>query len=324
MTHPSVTIIIPVYNVEPYVEECLKSVMSQTCTEPMECIIVDDCGTDRSMAIAQRMVADYDGPIQFIILRHDHNRGLSAARNTGIKHATGDYLMFIDSDDSVHPDFCKAPYECAMQHHADLVMFANQYISNEEKNKKETITEYRYSKDGFKTQHELMDIILQPNGTTAWNKLYRRDLFEGISYPEGFVHEDEGTTYKLVMKASCIYYLNKVLYYYYSRSGSITKQISLKAIDQRARINLQRYLDLKAWGYQSEQFEFNIRTFSFNYMIRKRRDMSNPDYVRLSQILHDTSYLPPSFPFKQKLLVYIFKYTPCLFELYFTLKGRKL
>ncbi len=321
MTQPAVTIIIPVYNVEPYVEECLKSVMSQTCSEPMECIIVDDCGTDQSMTIARRMVADYDGPIQFTILRHDYNRGLSAARNTGIKHATGQYLMFIDSDDSVHPDFCKDAYECAIQHHADLVMFGNQYIENEDKKK---ITEHRFSKEGYKIQRELMDILFESNGIAAWNKLYRADLFDGISYPEGFNYEDEGTTYKLVIKASCIYYLDKVLYYYYSRPASITKQINEKAFDQRARINLQRYHDLKAWGYQPEHMEYRIRTFAFNYMIRKRRDMSNPDYVLLSQLLQDTTHLPPAFSFKQKLLVYIFKYTPWLFESYFTLKGRKL
>ena len=86
------SIIIPVYNVEPYIEDCLRSVMRQTYQGAMECLIVDDCGTDDSMAIAERTIATYEGPIVFQVLHHERNRGLSAARNTGTLAAKGDYL----------------------------------------------------------------------------------------------------------------------------------------------------------------------------------------------------------------------------------------
>ena len=96
-----VSIIVPVYNVAHYIEDCLRSVMRQTYKGSMECLVVDDCGTDDSMSIVERMIAEYDGPIQFKILRHEHNRGLSAARNTGTMQATGDYSIKIELNGSL-------------------------------------------------------------------------------------------------------------------------------------------------------------------------------------------------------------------------------
>ena len=101
---PKVSIVIPVYNVEPYIEECLQSVMRQTYLGMMECILVDDCGTDNSMGIAEQLIEAYNGPIDFKVLHHEHNRGVSAARNTGIDAACGEYIFFLDSDDWISDD----------------------------------------------------------------------------------------------------------------------------------------------------------------------------------------------------------------------------
>ena len=97
-----VSIIIPVYNVSLYIERCIKSVMSQTYQD-IECILVNDATPDDSIAIAERLIADYNGTIQFRILNHEHNKGQSTARNTGIDASTGDYLYFLDSDDEITP-----------------------------------------------------------------------------------------------------------------------------------------------------------------------------------------------------------------------------
>ena len=99
-----VSIIIPVYNVAPYIGDCLRSVMRQSYKGDVECILVDDCGLDESIVIAEQMIAEYDGPIQFKILHHDHNRGLSAARNTGTLQAKGDWIYYLDSDDEITED----------------------------------------------------------------------------------------------------------------------------------------------------------------------------------------------------------------------------
>ena len=95
MDNPSVSIIVPIYNVEPYVEACVRSVMSQTYRGSIECIMVDDCGSDGSVQIVEKIIEGYDGSIQFMMLHHNHNRGLSAARNTGLNAASGDYLFFF-------------------------------------------------------------------------------------------------------------------------------------------------------------------------------------------------------------------------------------
>ena len=101
----TISIIIPVYKVEAYIEECLASVVTQSDAKAnIECIIVDDCSPDGSMDIVRRFVDNYQGTVQFRMLRHEVNRGLSAARNTGIDAATGDYLLFVDSDDYLSAD----------------------------------------------------------------------------------------------------------------------------------------------------------------------------------------------------------------------------
>ena len=104
MVQPRISIVVPVYNVEPYIAECVQSVMNQTYQGSMECVVVNDCGTDRSMAIAEKLIACYKGTIEFKVLHHEQNQGISVARNTGIEASTGDYVFFLDSDDTISSD----------------------------------------------------------------------------------------------------------------------------------------------------------------------------------------------------------------------------
>ena len=94
-----ITIVIPVYNVAPYIEECLRSVMNQSWQGTIECILVDDCGADNSMKIINQILQSYQGDLEFKIIHHEQNRGLSAARNSGIDAATGDYVYFLPVGD---------------------------------------------------------------------------------------------------------------------------------------------------------------------------------------------------------------------------------
>ncbi len=89
-----ITIVIPIYNVAPYISDCLHSVMNQTYQGEIECLLIDDCGLDNSMEVAENVLSNYHGKIKFRIYHHEYNRGLSAARNTGIEHATGEYIYF--------------------------------------------------------------------------------------------------------------------------------------------------------------------------------------------------------------------------------------
>ena len=116
---PLVSIIVPVYKVEDVLARCVDSLCRQSLQE-IEIILVDDASPDRCGEICEEY-ANRDS--RFRVIHHSENRGAAAARNTGIAHASSDYLMFVDSDDWAHEDFCKLPYECALQHGADLVMF---------------------------------------------------------------------------------------------------------------------------------------------------------------------------------------------------------
>lgn len=223
-----VSIIIPVYNVAPYVEECIRSVMNQTMTEGVECIIVDDCGQDNSMEIVERLVAEYKGNIEFHILHHDHNRGLSAARNTGIDAARGEYLYFLDSDDWIVPECIELMLCCVKNHPESQIVFAGAEVINGEHEwldytkKKLPVC----SKDRDWLQNSMLKRYVF--GMTAWNKLVLRNLIlkNRLYFVEGVIHEDEIWNFQLssfVEKAS---FLNCNTYVYRLRERSITSSTS--------------------------------------------------------------------------------------------------
>ena len=163
-----------------------------------------------------------------------------------------------------------------------------------------------------------------PIQNAAWNKLYKKELFAGISYPEGYVYEDTGATYKLVVKAARVYYLPKALYYHFFRSGSITSQkVTKKVLEDRAALNSQRYRDLVAWGYDSESLDYRFKKFALWYCIRKIEEMNDPDYAFLAQGLRSGS-IPKRFTRKQKLQVILFRYFPSVFEFMCSLRGTKI
>lgn len=123
---PKVSIIIPVYNVEPYIEQCIKSVLAQTYRH-LEVILVDDCGPDHSMDIADKCIRTSDSnDLEFKCLKHESNRGVSAARNTGIKAATGEFLFFLDSDDYIMPECIELLMEC-VEKYPDAEMVCGGY-----------------------------------------------------------------------------------------------------------------------------------------------------------------------------------------------------
>lgn len=117
-----VSVIIPVYNVEKFVLRCIESIINQTMTEEVECIIVNDCTPDKSMEIIDQRLANYDGNIHFRIINHERNRGIAVVRNTGLENACGDYFIYIDSDDYCEPDMLEKMYQKAIEEDADVVI----------------------------------------------------------------------------------------------------------------------------------------------------------------------------------------------------------
>lgn len=318
---PLVSVIVPVYHVEPYLKCCLDSLCNQSLSD-IEVILVDDASPDSCGAICEEYAANH---AHFVVLHQPENKGLSAARNVGISHASGEFLMFVDSDDWVHLDFCKTAYEYANRHQADIVMFNYKKITTDIKSEQEAPKVFNTFREGYHDSHEAMDMILASGGNAAWNKIYRRCLFDNISYPEGFLYEDTGTTYKLVHKASRFCFLDKVLYYQRIRPGSITTSgVSKKVLHDRAILNSQRYRDLVAWSYQSEMLDYRFAYFALWYCVKAKKDRSNPDYVYITQTLRSYKKCPKGFSGKMRLLFYLYKYSPLLFDLLFSMKGGRV
>ena len=220
----TISIIIPVYKVEAYIEECLASVVSQQDAGiAVECIIVDDCSPDGSMDIVRRFVDNYQGAVQFRLLRHEVNRGLSAARNTGIDAATGDYLLFVDSDDYLSAD-CLSTLVSGFNlcPKAEVVQANNLSGIGGEKS-----LFYHTSRPYVLTggQACMEPLLFHRIPIMAWNKLVNRQfvLSHKLYFIEGIIHEDNPWTYQLLSEVSTVVVLPQVTYYYRYVTTSITQ-----------------------------------------------------------------------------------------------------
>lgn len=181
-----VSIIVPVYNVAPYITDCLQSVINQTYTD-LEVLLIDDCGTDDSIQIAERIVQEYKGSIQFRILHHDINRGLSAARNTGIDEAKGEYIFFLDSDDTIFPECIQNLYDSITQE-----VGIDMAIGNYDVDLKSCPPPLKLESGIYK--NNILELYTHAKFyMMAWNKLIKKDflLKNNLYFKEGIIHEDD-------------------------------------------------------------------------------------------------------------------------------------
>lgn len=213
-----ISIIIPIYNARHYLGRCLESIFSQECQEvAIECILIDDCSPDDSMEIAARMIDEYrsrGGKIQFEILRLPENKGHSAARNAAVRIASGDYYLFVDSDDYLERDSVKYFVEelDSVDCQPEVVM-ANA-LSTDGKRllskipQKQCIDNSNY--DGLKL---ILNRILF---NTSWNKLVKANVFTeyGLYFAEGIINEDLLWSYMLFLRAKHILLLPRITYFY--------------------------------------------------------------------------------------------------------------
>ncbi len=211
-----VSIIIPVYNVSDYVERCLNSVMAQTYTD-LECVIVDDCTPDDSISKCQEIIDSYSGAIDFKIIHHGQNRGLSAARNTGINAAKGEYLFFLDSDDWISPDCINLMVKSIVQDDSiEMVMGGIKRVGDD-------MQWTHFLKKGVYTSNFIEYACSYRIYTMAWNKLLRADFIRNnnLFFKEGLLHED------ILWNVQVACYLKKMVsiedttYFYLIREGSI-------------------------------------------------------------------------------------------------------
>ena len=234
-----VSIIIPVYKVEAYIIRCIDSVLNQTYRH-LEIILVDDCSPDRSMIMAREYIEQSPlcKDLCFIFLKHDLNRGLSAARNTGILKAKGDYLFFLDSDDTLLPQSIEILSGEIKEKKYDLICGKFDL-----KGKNRFLEEYLHSQyEGIKTDNPLEIISHFVSGKhymMAWNKLVNRDflLSNKLFFKESIIHEDELWSFIVANKANSLLVLDDVTYCYYFRADSIMTSTRLrKSLENRILI----------------------------------------------------------------------------------------
>ena len=201
---PLISIIVPVYNTDGYLQKCLDSLTRQSYLN-LEVIVVDDGSTDKSGEVCDEYAKKY----KRIKVFHKKNGGLSSARNYGIKKAKGELICLVDGDDYVRKDFVKKMVEAVSREDIDIVVCGY----NNEISENKVLTGEKVAIE-LLTKQNNMEIV-------AWNKIYRKQLFDDISYPEGKNYEDNLTTYKLLSKAKKVAYLGESLYVYVERPKSI-------------------------------------------------------------------------------------------------------
>ena len=212
--NPKVSLIIPVYKVEKYLPRCLESVAAQTY-DNFETILVDDGSPDH----CGKMCDEYAATHENVIVIHQENGGLSAARNSGVRAATGEYITFVDSDDYISNDYIKYLMELIQTFGADVsasglcAFYGERYNGGVGD----------YSHDGCLTKIQALQAICyaSPFGVSACAKMYPRNLIENNPYPEGKIHEDLATTYEILSNCQRVAYGTKKIYFYFQRLDSL-------------------------------------------------------------------------------------------------------
>ena len=222
-----ISVIVPIYNVESYLGECVDSICSQTYRN-LEIILVDDGSTDDCPEICDRYALK-DSRIKVI---HQSNRGLSGARNAGYKASNGKYIAFIDSDDKISKTFIESLYALIIKNDAQIAACAYTHNSDVHAVKKRLLDCVLTSEKMLRAWHGKYKAI----ETVVWNKLYSRRIFESFEdcniFPEGKSHEDIYTSHLFVNHAKKIAITAQELYYYRRRDGSISRMNSKKAAEE--------------------------------------------------------------------------------------------
>lgn len=222
-----IAVVVPVYNVENYLERCINSILNQSFQD-FKLILINDGSTDNSLKICELYQKSYNN----IELIDQENMGLSVARNRGIERSSEKYIIFIDSDDYIHREMFKMLYENLIENQADISVGNHKKIYNDQK------LSYRKADNIVRilSNIEAVERIVNKNDANmiiACGKLYKRSLFKDIRYPKDKYHEDEFVTYKLLYKSNKVVTSSAQLYYYTQRDKSITgDRYSLKRLEK--------------------------------------------------------------------------------------------
>lgn len=225
-----VSVIVPVYNVELYLRDCLNSILNQGFAE-IEVIIIDDESNDNSLSIAKEYAAS-DSRVRVFEQKHS---GLGAARNRGVALANGKYFLFVDSDDYIAPNLLSEAYEFAITHDCDLTMFGHYCLEMDGH-----LLPFLFKDSGVISTEARFWEIKGWWKSLCWNKLYLTSTFSNVKQEEGVIHEDEFVIHKYVSAAKKIGVMSGAYYFYRKRPGSIMDGLNEKARYDVLRAHVER------------------------------------------------------------------------------------
>ena len=261
---PKVSVIVPVYNVEKYIEKCLQTLVNQTL-EDIEIIIVNDGSTDNSTKIATEYKKKYPNKVVYL---EKENGGLSDARNYGIPYATGDYIAFLDSDDYVEIDLYEKMYNKAIQTNADMVECDFYWEYSDTKKVHDQNANYKNESDMYANAR-----------VVAWNKLYKREVIinSGIEFPKGLRYEDLEFFYKILPKLNKIEYIREPLIHYIQRNNSITYVQNEKTRDIFIILDniLKYYKENGLYEKYSQELEYMYTRILFASSLKRMTKIGN-------------------------------------------------
>ena len=284
-----ISIIVPIYNVDRYLRRCIESIINQTYKN-IEIILVDDGSSDSSPEICDK----YKEKDSRIIVIHKENGGLSSARNAGLEVAKGTLIGFVDSDDYIASDMYEKLKANMDKYSSDIS--ACQFCFNYKHSKRVCIVS---SKEKLFRGKEKFDNLKYIKGV-AWNKLYKREIFKKIKYPDGKIYEDHLIICDVLNKAKKVSFLNETLYYYTTRKSSITKTFTKNHSDLISAIEVdikfykkKKYLDLLVRAQYRKIME--IIGYAYKINAKSLRDERVAKYVdeaiKLAQELKNSEYL---------------------------------
>ena len=269
------SIIIPVYNVEEYLDRCLKSILNQTYYN-YEVIIVNDGSPDNS----DNIIKSYEKEDKRFKGYKKVNGGLSDARNYGLKYATGDYLIFIDADDYIENNYLEKVNDVLEKNKdIDVLKFKIKLVDEGENLIR---MENGLNKEGVTSFEELVKLeFLEP----AWSYVYKLSFWKenNFTYLKGMIHEDFGLTPEILMKANKIYYLNSYLYNYVQRNGSIMSSNNKEKIHKKAYDMLYQYDRLIKINYNKDTKVY--KSFLANALISKTNTLDKEEQKKYKEEL---------------------------------------
>ena len=256
-----VSVIIPVYNVEPYLDKCLNTLVNQTLKK-IEIIIVNDGSKDNSEKIIEKYLKKYPEKIKYI---KKANGGLSSARNEGLKYASGEYIGFVDSDDYVSLNTFNLMYKKAKEKNFDLVVCNLNYVYES----KTKMVSAGLDKD-LENEDEVKKniVFLYP---AVWNKLYKKEILDSLKFKEGIWYEDVEFNFRVYPRVKSIGYVDKPLIQYVQRESSISKTIDKRLFNYIDNFNglIRYYQDNNLYNKYYFELEYSYVRYLYATFIKQ-------------------------------------------------------